>query len=185
MATFPGALGVGIVLGLVGSVFINVGNNIQALGLTRLEIQKATSLVEALASGLEGCIDDEIDACESPVWLAGTIMFLTGSIINFVAFAFAPQSILASLEGIQVKHKFYPIRLHALTLQYINPGILCSSLFFLLSQFVTNVLFGKFVLSSNVTITMYIGTAVTCAGIVVIVLACRHVEPPSGIFVLI
>jgi hypothetical protein len=44
---------------------------------------------------------EEIDTCKSPVWVIGTTIFITGSLLNFVAFAFAPQSILASLEGIQ------------------------------------------------------------------------------------
>ena len=58
-------------------------------------------------NGTKATIEDidmkeEIDTCESPVWVAGTVIFITGSLLNFVAFAFAPQSILASLEGIQV-----------------------------------------------------------------------------------
>lgn len=45
--------------------------------------------------------EEEIDTCQSVVWVVGTVIFITGSLLNFVAFAFAPQSILASLEGIQ------------------------------------------------------------------------------------
>ena len=34
--------------------------------------------------------------------VVGTTVFIVGSLLNFTAFAFAPQSVLASLEGIQV-----------------------------------------------------------------------------------
>ena len=82
--------------------------------------------------------DGEIDSCESPVWVVGTVIFISGSLLNFAAFAFAPQSILASLEGI---------------------------------QFVTNVLFGQFVLGSTITPLMYAGTCVTIAGVLITVLS--------------
>ena len=86
----------------------------------------------------EGEMKDEIDTCESRTWVVGTTIFITGSVLNFGAFAFAPQSILASLEGI---------------------------------QFVTNVLFGRFVLGSNITTMMYVGTCVTIVGVVGTVLS--------------
>jgi hypothetical protein len=40
-------------------------------------------------------------SCKSTTWVIGTVIFVSGSLLNFAAFAFAPQSILASLEGIQ------------------------------------------------------------------------------------
>ena len=105
MSSIPGALGVGIALGVVGSVAINLGNNLQALGMTRLEIKKATAHLEELANGAppDDTTNDVIDARESPVWIFGTATFITGSLLTFAAFAFAPQSILASIEGIQVR----------------------------------------------------------------------------------
>jgi hypothetical protein len=151
----------GIVLGALGSVAINTGNNLQSLGMAQLEAQAADAKAAAAAAagddyrgqttplgdGQEEAAGDceagtvvvsqpagrakegegkgsgeekeeELDTCKSPVWVVGTVVFITGSLLNFVAFAFAPQSILASLEGI---------------------------------QFVTNVLFGKFVLGSDVS----------------------------------
>ena len=58
-------------------------------------------------------------------------MFVSGSLLNFASYAFAPQSMLASLESV---------------------------------QFVTNILFGKFMLKAKVTSKMYIGTGVTVLG---------------------
>ena len=64
-------------------------------------------------------------------------MFVSGSLLNFASYAFAPQSMLASLESV---------------------------------QFVTNILFGKFLLKAKVTTKMYIGTVITVLGTVVAVL---------------
>jgi len=152
----------GIFFGALGSVAINTGNNLQSLGMAQLEAQAADAkAADAAAAGdddrgqttplgdsqdgagrdceagmvvasqpagraKEGDrkgsdMGDELDTCKSPVWVVGTVVFITGSLLNFVAFAFAPQSILASLEGI---------------------------------QFVTNVLFGKFVLGSDVSVVI-------------------------------
>ena len=73
----------------------------------------------------------------SPTWVIGTFVFLSGSFLNFGSYAFAPQSMLASLESI---------------------------------QFVTNILFGKFLLKAKVTGKMYAGTALTVFGTVIAVL---------------
>jgi hypothetical protein len=138
----------GILLGCAGSVFINVGNNLQAVGLAQLskeedkgkdnegtktlgtrgtsldrkvsqyELYTSTTSVsrhaplsprEAVHNSMVSHVNspeeeaDEISACDSPVFVVGTAIFVTGSLLNFAAFAFAPQSILASLEGIQVR----------------------------------------------------------------------------------
>jgi len=158
----------GIALGALGSVAINTGNNLQSLGMAKLEKAAAEAraakcrvqtLATISASGLESgeaisamaaCAalerqpgdDDsvsgdgapeepaeELDTCQSPIWVVGTVVFISGSLLNFAAFAFAPQSILASLEGI---------------------------------QFVTNVLFGKFVLNS--TVRPGLGRLIICDG---------------------
>lgn len=104
-----------------------------------------------------------------------------------MAFAFAPQSILAALEGIQVcsRSSFFETRF--LSQQSLFISVSPSSTQFLddthylfaraLSlfvpsddtQFVTNVLFGKFVLGSHITNSMYAGTAIIIVGVVLTV----------------
>lgn len=68
----------GIFLGAAASVGINIGNNIQSLGLKQREAGKKGNLFRI-----------------------GTTIFVAASIVNFAAFAFAPASILAPLESFQ------------------------------------------------------------------------------------
>jgi len=146
----------GIVLGLLGSIAINTGNNIQSLGLKSLEKNiksrkvyserhSSTQFVakddqRALPINIDGGNstgtttqggDIELRPLSSVTWIIGTTIFVTGSILNFASYAFAAQSMLASLESI---------------------------------QFVTNLLFGKFMLGANVTKTMLAGTILTVTG---------------------
>ena len=81
-------MGLGILLGLCGSVMINVGNNVQALGMG----------LDAAQQDL-----DEKKRSKRPkvLWISGTVTFIVGSVINFVAFVFAAASVLAPLEAIQ------------------------------------------------------------------------------------
>lgn len=104
----------GIVLGLLGSICINTGNNFQSLGMH--------------------C--DE-DPTQSPTWRLGTVIFVSGALLNFASYAFAAQSMLASLEAI---------------------------------QFVTNILFSKFMLKKSITTGQYTGTAMICVGTIIAVL---------------
>jgi hypothetical protein len=97
---------------------------------------------EAESADTEG--RQEINSCESKIWVVGTVIFITGSLLTFAAFAFAPQSILACIEGI---------------------------------QFVTNVLFGKFILGSIITYHMYAGTAIVIVGLILTVVSASVVEP--------
>ena len=65
-------MGLGILLGLCGSIMINVGNNVQALGM-----------------GLDAAQQD-LDVKERSkrpkvLWITGTVTFIVGSVINFVA----------------------------------------------------------------------------------------------------
>ena len=157
----------GVTLGLLGSIAINTGNNIQSLGLKQAQ-GKVTS-VEPSTHGIpdkdtaplpkkhlipwlspKGIKtapydnDDEFSvvtvAKQSPLlsltWIIGTFIFVTGSLLNFASYAFAAQSMLASLESI---------------------------------QFVTNLLFGKFMLGARVTQTMLVGTMLTVIGTVMAV----------------
>lgn len=77
---------VGILLGLLGSIFINVGNNMQALGMHKEE-----------AAGSDAA-KKKSGAC---IKIAGTVLFIGGSVINFTAFALAAASVLAPLEAVQ------------------------------------------------------------------------------------
>ena len=180
----------GVTLGLLGSIAINTGNNIQSLGLKslqeeRVEPEPAATIVrrrtasslpslpawlsprpdkgplprrssslpwlsphktapsnDAEASANEGSEDEFVvvkmgkPSKGSIIWLIGTIIFVTGSLLNFASYAYAAQSMLASLESV---------------------------------QFVTNLLFGKFLLGAHVTQTMVAGTILTVTGTVMAV----------------
>jgi len=126
---------IGVAAGLLGSIAINTGNNLQSLGMQNLELEeleKEGKRVEA-----EGVLPDaphepkEINPKESRTWVVGTCVFVSGSLLNFASYSLAPQSLLASLESI---------------------------------QFVTNVIFGKFILGKEVTQSMVLGTFLTVAG---------------------
>ena len=113
-------MGLGILLGLCGSIMINVGNNVQALGM-----------------GLDAAQQD-LDVKERSkrpkvLWITGTVTFIVGSVINFVAFVFAAASVLAPLEAI---------------------------------QFVSNLVFARFVTKVPVSRRMVAGSALIVAGTV-------------------
>jgi len=76
----------GVVLGLIGSIAINTGNNLQSLGLQQLD---------------ELDSEEEVGTCSSKTWVLGTVIFVTGALLNFASYGFAAQSTLASLESIQ------------------------------------------------------------------------------------
>ncbi|KAL7434457.1 hypothetical protein ACHAXH_007237 [Discostella pseudostelligera] len=163
----------GVALGLLGSIAINSGNNLQCLGLKYLksqetveqevpavERQKKSSLPSlpwlerqtAARFGPRGAKTFPLDESEetefvvvkvgrksqwqSVTYNIGTFIFVAGSLLNFASFAYAAQSMLASLESI---------------------------------QFVTNLLFGKFLLGAHVTQTMLAGTVLTVTGTVLAV----------------
>ena len=111
-------IGVGIFLGLLGSVLINLGNNMQALAMQRAGTLKARarwaavheratarrSKTEAVAAMAGPVYSDEALAALAR-WTriknGGTAIFIFGSVINFAAFAFAAASVLAPLEAVQ------------------------------------------------------------------------------------
>jgi hypothetical protein len=69
--------------GVLGSIGINIGQNIQATGLQKLpEFQRAKP-------------------CNSRQWVVGLSIFIAFSMLNFAALALAPASILTPLESIQ------------------------------------------------------------------------------------
>jgi uncharacterized membrane protein len=95
-------LALGVTLGTLGAIFINLGNNLQSLGMLRLKRAREADIANGvvIARGKDG-EEADINSCASPMWVCGTIIFVTGALVNFSAFAFAPQSIVASLAGIQ------------------------------------------------------------------------------------
>ena len=151
-------IGFGIFLGLLGSVLINLGNNLQALAMHRSGTLKAKSRWAAvqervnavIALSPEGQLESRTEAVAAkaaPVYsdetlaaltrwtrikIAGTTIFLFGSLINFAAFAFAAASVLAPLEAV---------------------------------QFITNLVFGKCVHGLAISRRMQLGSALTAVGV--------------------
>ena len=106
------SLGIGIFLGTLGSVLINIGQNLQSTGMMgRPDVQKKP--------------------CTSRTWVIGMTTFAVGAVINFLAFAFAPASILVPIEA---------------------------------SQFVVNVIWGKFVNKKSISMRMLVGVTLTIIG---------------------
>jgi len=101
----------GILLGISASVGINVGNNVQALGLAQQ--QKAG------------------EEKRNKLFWFGTWTFVLASIVNFAAFGLAPAAVLAPLESV---------------------------------QFVSNLLFARFVNHMNVTRRMVGGSSLIVFG---------------------
>lgn len=93
----------GVVFGLLGSIAINTGNNFQSLGMQQLEEKRQQEAVEQV--GPDGTVKvilpDEYPPSASKTWIYGTVIFVSGSLFNFASYAFAAQSLLASLEAIQ------------------------------------------------------------------------------------
>jgi len=107
---------IGVAMGLLGSVAINMGQNLQALGLKALEDQSKPWL--------------------NKTWSIGMTIFIMGSMVNFAAFSFAPASVLVPLEAV---------------------------------QFVTNVMFNRYVNQTPVTLRMSIGVTLAVLGTIVAV----------------
>ena len=96
----------GVVLGLLGSIAINTGNNIQSLGMKQLE-----DLARNEAKKRNEVFDPhglKVDNCGSKVWVFGTTVFLSGSLLNFGSYGLAPQSVLACLGTYSCHVKFIP-----------------------------------------------------------------------------
>jgi hypothetical protein len=103
-------------MGVVGSMGINVGQNIQARGLEFLEAEQRAM------------------PWRSVQWRWGLCLFISFSILNFAALAFAPASILTPLESI---------------------------------QFVTNIVWNRFVNKRHVGRRMIFGVSLAMVGTVV------------------
>jgi len=145
---------IGILMGIIGSVMINLGNNMQALGMQRSAViraksrwrqagdqtlaQRATSLASVAEAASKEAnrapVDDATKAALgkwSRIKVIGTVVFVTGSLINFAAFALAAASVLAPLEAV---------------------------------QFITNLIFGKLVHGHKITRKMKIASVFTAVG---------------------
>jgi|SaaInl74LU_5_DNA_1037368.scaffolds.fasta_scaffold31220_2 hypothetical protein len=153
----------GIALGLLGSIAINTGNNLQSLGLKSLQQEEQSTATNSPAdkpsrtrkvpwlsptpvktAPLEDQNESQSEFVfvkvrrspfESIAWIVGTIIFVSGSLLNFASYAFAAQSMLASLESV---------------------------------QFVTNLIFGRLLLKAKITETMLAGTVLTVTGTVLV-----------------
>ena len=74
---------IGVIMGVFGSIGINIGQNVQASALQALpELER-------------------LRPCQSKKWIAGLVVFIAFSMLNFAALALAPASILTPLESIQ------------------------------------------------------------------------------------
>ena len=93
------SIALGLVLGLLGSIAINTGNNLQSMGLQ--ELQKKEELDELDNGGSDGAEKPARAPSESRTWVVGTTVFVTGALLNFASYAFAPSVMLAPLESIQ------------------------------------------------------------------------------------
>ncbi|KAL1511001.1 hypothetical protein AB1Y20_005826 [Prymnesium parvum] len=78
----PSMVVIGVIMGLGASVAINIGQNLQALGLQG--VGKAAN------------------PCTSRTWVVGMTVFIVGSFVNFAAFSFASSSVLVPLEAVQL-----------------------------------------------------------------------------------
>ena len=86
-------------MGVLGSIGINIGQNMQADGILSLPPEQRDS-----------------EQWRSPMWRVGMAIFVSFSILNFAALGLAPASILVPLESIQfVTNVFYSRLVHKKT----------------------------------------------------------------------
>ena len=105
----------GILIHIVASVGINTGQNLQAMGLVRLdeaERNRCSSLVN------------------SRLWTIGCALFITCSIVNFAALMLAPASILVPLEAVQfvvnVAFGKFVRKVHVPMRMLVGVGAMCT-----------------------------------------------------------
>ena len=109
----------GILLSACGSIAINIGNNLQALGSSKRNTETVSTNCARRAGGDMDSGATERGGCEGSgsseangsgsgrqqarcsTWLVGTVIFTAASIVQFASFAFAPASICAPLESLQ------------------------------------------------------------------------------------
>mmetsp|Transcript_2055 Transcript_2055/g.5490 ORF Transcript_2055/g.5490 Transcript_2055/m.5490 type:complete len:426 (-) Transcript_2055:1998-3275(-) len=76
----------GVVLALIASVMINVGTNVMKLAINKRLLLAA---------------EERKRLMRTPQWLLGFAVFVSGTLLNFGAFKFAAQSLLAGLSSVQ------------------------------------------------------------------------------------
>ena len=77
---------IGIAIHIVGSIGINTGQNVQSMALQKHGLGEQPACAQLR---------------KNKMWLIGTTLFVSFSIINFVALTLAPASILVPLESVQ------------------------------------------------------------------------------------
>lgn len=103
---------VGVILVLFGSISQNLGNNLASLAYSSNDDEKKEGEGEDKEKGGPSTADsipekgedeekEEMTFWEKNLWAVGTGTFIGGSLMTFVAFAFAAQSLLAALESVQ------------------------------------------------------------------------------------
>eukprot|EP00742_Colponemidia_sp_Colp-10_P006732 GILJ01007217.1.p1 GENE.GILJ01007217.1~~GILJ01007217.1.p1 ORF type:complete len:573 (-),score=53.10 GILJ01007217.1:273-1991(-) len=91
---------IGAVVYVVGSVSINIGTNFMKYGHAKKEyIRKRQA--ERRDNQPVSVIQDTQWYGKLRVWWLGTLMFIVGNVLNFVALGLGPQSLLASLGSVQ------------------------------------------------------------------------------------
>ena len=86
----------GVFIAFVASVGINVGNNIQAIGLKKMEAMKNR---EENTGTDEPSLQDMRRA--KAMYGGGTVLFFSSTFVVFGAMSLAPASILAPIESVQ------------------------------------------------------------------------------------
>jgi magnesium transporter len=161
---------VGVILVLIGAIGQNLGNNIVSIAHMHehenlVHDEKSDLLINDKSGDVELTVvaksdtvmtDSEntdigavtLDSTETEktwfqthLWGIGTTVFVTSSIMCFVAFGFAAQSLLASLESV---------------------------------QFVSNIIFAKFVLKEDISWTMLASTIAIIGGNSLVVVFSGH-----------
>lgn len=102
---------VGAILVLIGTVGQNLGNNIvsvahQAEHAREDEKEDLQAIAEKdeeenEKTSSDGGGDGEQTWMQKHLWAIGTVIFVSGSLCNFVSFGYAAQSLLASLQSVQ------------------------------------------------------------------------------------
>jgi len=99
-----GFIVLGVLLGLFASIGISIGINLQDYGKEELDVQATTCFSK---TPMEDRYGNKIYKTRfTRKGYIGLALFVFWSIVNFVAFAFAPASILAPLEGAQFVANF-------------------------------------------------------------------------------
>lgn len=133
---------VGVVLVLAGSISQNLGNNLASLAYSAKDDEEVDGKDKKNESRSDSEVDkdgeddskedEEMTFWEKNLWAVGTATFVGGSLMTFVAFGFAAQSLLASLESVQfVSNVIFAKLVHkediTYTMMFATLGIVCGN----------------------------------------------------------